>query len=942
MKSKKLLVLSSLLALGLFAGCANGENPSTSLPISSETTSVETSSNSETSSTSQAPVLTITGVVISGASETMEAGEELVLTATVKATGGEDTLGVIWSSSNENVATVDATGKVTALSVTSDTDVTITATSKKDSSKSQSVTIKVLKSEDLTLFGEKANIANGEEGVALSSVNTMIEWHDQGNWVGGTSTITKAETEANTITFEYSQTEGSAWFGTQLFYKNSSLTASTAYKLSLKITSDVAAKITVNGKAIDIVAGENNVEVKYLEASNKASLSIQFGTEADGAVLAMNTTIEVLGWTDITNDKVALSAPTNVTVTANETEGMYTLGFDAVDHAAGYMYSLQNSQGTALSGYEYVACENGTVIDLRSLDTATYKVVVQAVGDKLEYLDSAPSEAVSINHTKPAERVAQTYHADFGTEVIDLSFGAAVDAGTTPIYWNDQNWCGSNTAVKFAMAKEDQIQFRFEGATIDFGFQLFLTNNNVIVGSKYKLKMNIWSDVAGKVTINGQDVDLKVGDNIVSVEFTSANADQNGNKIASAITFKNNEISAATLKMSNIRWTEVIDGVADTDVGQACEEPDLLKELKTEIAAPVGVVYNAEAKTVAFAAVTNAVSYKVTVYSDSACATETSFKDVAITNGGVLDTSALEAGTYYLKVFAVAEDGTVSEGSTAVTLTVAAPVDDSDEEENPGEGEENPGEQLTDYSVTLSSGVGGAWLNAKIDFNGKAALTMDDVNIKSAKITLASGNELKSTGKVGVEAISATSIKVGIGFASAEFVAAQNHTFEIIIKSGDKYYKLTEVFTGEASTEDKVFTVISRNIEETVIEEEAAPEVGGEATIICTDANKTRFEGAGAFVWIDASSIEGYSVSKFATMEASAVAEIYDAGGVKTGLQANNVVLQQATETVFCAYVICSGAPVDGWATTINLTIVLDGKAYTCTAHFNGTAYVAE
>ena len=92
-------------------------------------------------------------VTVTPANLTLGKNKSYTLTATVDAQPGTDT-GVTWTSSDTTIATVDATGKVTATDKTG--TVTITATSKADPAKKGTCTIKV--------SGDQTDIGYGEYG----------------------------------------------------------------------------------------------------------------------------------------------------------------------------------------------------------------------------------------------------------------------------------------------------------------------------------------------------------------------------------------------------------------------------------------------------------------------------------------------------------------------------------------------------------------------------------------------------------------------------------------------------------------------------------------------------------------------------------------------------------------------------------------------------------
>ena len=96
---------------------------------------------------------TVKKVTVEPATLTLGQNKSYTLTATVDAQPGTDT-GVTWTSSDTTIATVDATGKVTATDKTG--TVTITATSKADPAKKGTCTVKV--------SGDQTDIGYGEYG----------------------------------------------------------------------------------------------------------------------------------------------------------------------------------------------------------------------------------------------------------------------------------------------------------------------------------------------------------------------------------------------------------------------------------------------------------------------------------------------------------------------------------------------------------------------------------------------------------------------------------------------------------------------------------------------------------------------------------------------------------------------------------------------------------
>lgn len=133
---KKLISLLGLVAMFTLSGC--GDKPGTETP-GTEKPAPDTA-NKETVTVTKVEITTSAGVALTEENLTVLDGTNFTLKAAV--TGNKTGLKVDWTTSNAEVAKV-TNGVVRFLSVTADTDVTITATSKDDKSKSDSVTFHV-------------------------------------------------------------------------------------------------------------------------------------------------------------------------------------------------------------------------------------------------------------------------------------------------------------------------------------------------------------------------------------------------------------------------------------------------------------------------------------------------------------------------------------------------------------------------------------------------------------------------------------------------------------------------------------------------------------------------------------------------------------------------------------------------------------------------------
>ena len=144
----------------------------------------------------------------------------------------------------------------------------------------------------------------------------------------------------------------------------------------------------------------------------------------------------------------------------------------------------------------------------------------------------------------------------------DIVFGGEGDTVTKPgewLYWNDQNWCGSNVTVSYAHydADTDTATFTYSGATTAcwHGMQIFYKNPANETGKTYKMTCTITSEAAGDIMILGNVVTLVAGVNNIELTVgqggTSSFALQCGNVNTGTVIAEN------TISISNLTFTEV-------------------------------------------------------------------------------------------------------------------------------------------------------------------------------------------------------------------------------------------------------------------------------------------------------------------------------------------------------------------------------------------------
>ena len=240
-----------------------------------------------------------------------------------------------------------------------------------------------------------------------------------------------------------------------------------------------------------------------------------------------------------------------------------------------------------------------------------------------------------------------------------INFSGEGDKGVnTWVYWNDQNWCGSNVAVSVHKKVGNTLTFTYTATgNCDFGFQVFYKNGSLNTGASYRLTAKINSLKAGTVKLNGTYVDLAVGDNNVAVKYVE------GGDAASSFQFVvPTSMGDNTFVISDYAWEGILD-------------------------IPGAISVNAASSTISFSAVDGAASYLVKYY-DSA----KNYLDSEIVNasGATLTKLPTTNGNYYVTVtakssldakydsieseytlFKIGEDAVVPAGGPKTNMTFA-------------------------------------------------------------------------------------------------------------------------------------------------------------------------------------------------------------------------------------------------------------------------------
>lgn len=214
--------------------------------------------------------------------------------------------------------------------------------------------------------------------------------------------------------------------------------------------------------------------------------------------------------------------------------------------------------------------------------------------------------------------------------------GAAGNPGTW-IYWADQGWVQATVNVSTAEYANGEATFSYTGNTgAWFGMQIFYKSTETVIDTRYNLTCTITSAKAGNITINGTVVALKEGKNEISVYYT-----ETANNV--------NNVPAASLSLQC--------GVSAT--GELMEENTLsIANLKFTAAEAIALttptalsIAQDKTVTVTHGNGDNATSFMLLFCNDQGV----TVYQQAVANGGKIDDSTMNDGTYSVKAFAIGE-----------------------------------------------------------------------------------------------------------------------------------------------------------------------------------------------------------------------------------------------------------------------------------------------
>ena len=236
---------------------------------------------------------------------------------------------------------------------------------------------------------------------------------------------------------------------------------------------------------------------------------------------------------DVTPDVVHVTS-----VSLNQTSATLNIG-DTLTLQATVLPENATNKGVSWSA------SNGNVSVDEGLVTALHAGTSTVTATSLD-----GSITASCNITVNAEAVEET-----------INFSGETDKpANTWVYWNDQNWCGSNIEVDEAYTEEGTVhaEYRvtnqyeawnqgYNGCT--FAFQIFYKNTSLTAGASYTLSYTLTSAVNASITANGKAYNLVANTaTTISVDYTEV-----ANNASFALVFSSLD-GNNTIEFSNISW----------------------------------------------------------------------------------------------------------------------------------------------------------------------------------------------------------------------------------------------------------------------------------------------------------------------------------------------------------------------------------------------------
>ena len=336
----------------------------------------------------------------------------------------------------------------------------------------------------------------------------------------------------------------------------------------------------------------------------------------------------------------------------------------------GQKYSLTFKLKSNVAGSIVVNGANVSIVTGENNIAVTYTEQNIAVGDHIASFalqfpfQTFGSARVSISNVEWKDPSGPANSLEYSTGE-DLA-----SHGDNYCYFNDpKKWSGATAEVNEATYVDGVLTFDY---TYDptsnpgdnkWSVQLMRENSSLVDGQTYTLSFNMNSNKAGSIIVNGEDTNIVVGDNTISVTYVEQNLAVGDHVASFAIQFPFQTFGSARVVITNIAWNEAGGGGGGGGGSST-------------ISAPEGVVVNpigGGQYIVAFAAVAGATGYKAYYVNFD---TGVDVDNEPVTNGGPLNkVSSLAEGKYKVFVTAFKDEEESARSESFGVLNLGGEVD---------------------------------------------------------------------------------------------------------------------------------------------------------------------------------------------------------------------------------------------------------------------------
>ena len=469
--------------------------------------------------------------------------------------------------------------------------------------------------------------------------------------------------ENDKLTVTYSNNTGN-WYDTQLNYRHPGLTNGQLYDLKLEIDSNAAdGRVTLNGNVFTILEGKHVYDIVFVE---NGGLSIQITFGLDG----QNNQQEIPAATMVFEIKdVGIATPTPlqpVTATYSSNDGSIEITDPNEKGVGKYLLGFFAEDGTG-DAIKTVEINKNDTVDTSVVIAGKYAIKVKAVGENLLYTDSDWSGIIAV--------VTST------NENAPLSNGEEHNSYVDPnkwYEWHDQNYNGSTVTVSEAYVDIDgavHFSFTIAGSNIhNQAAHLYYHYSNLTPGQAYTLTLKLNSSVACTINFCDTEKAVVVGDNNISVNFVhpGENPDWEGKPKGATIRIYFNDSGNFVLSDINVQSVN-----------------------QTQLQAPSFSIDGSNVITITDSQ-SGVGSYELGFFESSDL--NTPKYTVTVVSGSAIDLSTVEAGTYTVKIRAVAADaGYITSGWSTETAqvissstTVEVPFGENQTNNGPGNAVTSP------------------------------------------------------------------------------------------------------------------------------------------------------------------------------------------------------------------------------------------------------------